>query len=87
MKVCIALAVLIGLTGVNAYAERFPTQPIRMIIPFAAGGASDSLARIVARHLEKEVGSRRTWPGLEEYWQARRWRERNRTGIPCFSGP
>ena len=56
MKVCIALAVLIGLTGVNAYAERFPTQPIRMIIPFAAGGASDSLARIVARHLEKEVG-------------------------------
>ena len=31
-------------------------QPIRIVIPFAAGGISDSMARIVARKLGDELG-------------------------------
>lgn len=47
---CVAFA-----TGANAQ-EAWPTKPIRMIVPFAAGGPSDVVARTVAAELTKELG-------------------------------
>ena len=41
-----ALAVIFSLTG-TALAQNYPTRPITMIIPFAAGGPTDVLGRIV----------------------------------------
>lgn len=35
----------------SAYAQDWPTRPVRIIVPFAAGGAADALGRVVARHL------------------------------------
>jgi tripartite-type tricarboxylate transporter receptor subunit TctC len=35
----------------------YPAQPIRMVIPFAAGGATDVLARDVAKAMQPHVGS------------------------------
>lgn len=44
------LAVLLGLTG-PAVAEDFPSRSMVMIIPFAAGGPTDVLGRIIAQRM------------------------------------
>jgi tripartite-type tricarboxylate transporter receptor subunit TctC len=49
-------AALCVLTGGLAFAQGYPTQQIRLIVPFAAGGGSDILARIIAEPLSKRLG-------------------------------
>lgn len=43
-------------TAGTALAQAYPTKPIRMIIPFGAGGATDVLIRIVATRMPDVVG-------------------------------
>ena len=38
-------------------AEEFPTKPIRMIVPYAAGGGTDIVARIIAQKLQDKWGA------------------------------
>src|SRR4051812_15032817 len=52
LQISAALAVLTS----AASAQTYPTQQIRLIVPFAAGGGSDILARIVAEPLSKSLG-------------------------------
>jgi tripartite-type tricarboxylate transporter receptor subunit TctC len=51
-------ALLIALTAGTPLlaAEPYPTHPIRVIVPFAPGGAPDVVARIVAGAIEKPLG-------------------------------
>jgi tripartite-type tricarboxylate transporter receptor subunit TctC len=49
-----AAAMLAG--AVPAAAQTFPSRPITMIIPFAAGGPTDVVARIVAESMGKSLG-------------------------------
>jgi tripartite-type tricarboxylate transporter receptor subunit TctC len=49
-------AVLIVLMTGAANAQNYPTKPINMIVPFAPGGASDIVARIISPLLIKELG-------------------------------
>jgi len=51
----IAVATL-GLACQYAHAQTFPTKPVRVIVPYAAGGAVDSLARVVAAKLQEGLG-------------------------------
>ena len=39
------------LAGASAQAQNWPNRPVRIIAPFAAGGAADTLGRIIADHL------------------------------------
>jgi len=51
-----ALAALAGLAAVSAQAQNYPTRPITMIVPFAAGGPTDVIARIVGENMSKTLG-------------------------------
>src|SRR5438094_5790869 len=38
-----------------AYAQNYPAKPVRMIVPYAAGGATDILARLLATRVDHEL--------------------------------
>ena len=39
-----------------ALAQAFPAKPIRMIVPYAAGGSADTVARAVGNRLSEALG-------------------------------
>jgi tripartite-type tricarboxylate transporter receptor subunit TctC len=45
------LAALACLSSASAQAQNWPNRPVKIIAPFAAGGAADTLGRIIAEHL------------------------------------
>ena len=50
-------AVLLTATGAAAQlAERYPDRPLRMVVPQAAGSATDNFARLLAPELGKKLG-------------------------------
>src|ERR1700761_4097730 len=51
----IAAAVWLGCGGI-ALAEDYPARPITMIVPFPAGGATDTLARFLAERMRPVLG-------------------------------
>jgi tripartite-type tricarboxylate transporter receptor subunit TctC len=48
------VAALAGISG--ASAQTYPTRPVSMIVPFAAGGPSDALARILGERMKAALG-------------------------------
>jgi tripartite-type tricarboxylate transporter receptor subunit TctC len=52
------LAVLISLvsSATATSAQNYPSKPVRIIVPFAAGGAVDALARILGARLQEQFG-------------------------------
>ena len=50
----VLLLLSLGLAG-SAQAQ-YPNKPIRLIVPFAAGSATDSIARVVAQSLIERLG-------------------------------
>ncbi len=54
----LGLACLAVVTGADPAAAqaRYPSRPIQLIVPWAAGGGTDRIARMVATLLERELG-------------------------------
>jgi tripartite-type tricarboxylate transporter receptor subunit TctC len=40
----------------SALAQKYPNKPVRMIVPFAAGGGTDIMARIIAQKMSEVLG-------------------------------
>ncbi|MDB5414628.1 MAG: tripartite tricarboxylate transporter substrate binding protein [Rubritepida sp.] len=49
---------LLGLRSASAIAQAYPARPVRVILPFAAGGGTDVMTRVIAEHLGNRMGQR-----------------------------
>ena len=47
-----------GLLARSAHAQSWPTRPVTIVMPFAAGGGTDAFARAVAAELSETIGGR-----------------------------
>src|SRR6476646_5842251 len=52
----LAAIVSLGAIAAHAQAQTYPTRSITMIVPFAAGGPTDVIARIVTGHMAQTLG-------------------------------
>jgi tripartite-type tricarboxylate transporter receptor subunit TctC len=50
------LSSLLGITASNAMAQAYPNKPIKLIVPFAPGGFTDVVARILGQKLSISLG-------------------------------
>ena len=57
VTILLNLISVLGILSVG-FAADFPMKPIRDIVPFAAGGGMEIMARLLAKPLEKELGTR-----------------------------
>jgi tripartite-type tricarboxylate transporter receptor subunit TctC len=55
-RLAFVLAWATALAAGVARADDYPSRPIRLIVPYAAGGGADSVARIVARRVSETIG-------------------------------
>lgn len=56
-QACLAFAfILAAVAFEHADAQSYPSQPIRIVVPFAAGGAVDSVARVVGQKMSESLG-------------------------------
>jgi tripartite-type tricarboxylate transporter receptor subunit TctC len=51
-----ALIAACALAASCAYAQNWPTKPLRLVVPFAPGGSSSIVARTLAAEMEKGLG-------------------------------
>ncbi len=56
-QLSLAVAATLALLSTPAWSQAFPSKPIRLIVPFAAGGSSDVMARGLAKQLSDQLGT------------------------------
>ncbi|CAO4142189.1 tripartite tricarboxylate transporter substrate-binding protein [Methylorubrum aminovorans] len=56
MRTALAISLLSVLAAFGAAADTYPQRPITMVVPFAAGGPTDVVARIVAEPMSRVLG-------------------------------
>ena len=52
----LALAAILSLAGAASAQDAYPDKPIRLVVPFAAGGSTDLVARVVAQAMGERLG-------------------------------
>jgi tripartite-type tricarboxylate transporter receptor subunit TctC len=53
---CIALVLTLAIATLAVRADDYPSHPIKIIVPYAPGGAADAIARIVGKHVSESIG-------------------------------
>jgi tripartite-type tricarboxylate transporter receptor subunit TctC len=49
-------ALAAALAATSAFGQTYPTRPVRIIVPFAAGGPADNYGRVIAQRLQETMG-------------------------------
>ena len=52
----LAAFIALLISGGSAFAEKFPSHPITIIVPFSAGGPSDAMMRVMAERMKVALG-------------------------------
>ncbi len=55
LRAALGLTAAYALTHVGAMAQAYPNRPVRIVVPFAAGGPADNYARFIAQRLGDEL--------------------------------
>src|SRR5438552_7905019 len=50
------LGLVAAFVAASAAAQQYPTKSITMLVPYAAGGPTDTVARVVAQYMAKPLG-------------------------------
>jgi tripartite-type tricarboxylate transporter receptor subunit TctC len=53
----VLFATALALTGSLASAQTYPTKPVRLVVPFPAGGATDIFARVLSQKMGEKLGT------------------------------
>jgi tripartite-type tricarboxylate transporter receptor subunit TctC len=57
MRYAIVLVAVFGfVNALSAHAQQYPAKPVRLIVPFVAGGSADVLSRVLAQRLTQQYG-------------------------------
>ena len=56
MKKTAAIALAFAMVSSAGFAQNYPNRPITLLVPFAAGGATDTVARVTAQSMSKLLG-------------------------------
>src|ERR1700722_4444484 len=56
LAAALAVAVALPCAVQRAVAQTYPTRPVTVIVPFAAGGGNDILARLLTQHMGRALG-------------------------------
>jgi len=51
-----AATIALGLASAAVHTQTFPSKPLRIIVPFPAGGNSDLTSRMLGEPLNKAIG-------------------------------
>jgi len=84
------LCLLIALPCAGVSAQDYPNRPVKIIVPFGAGGPADVFARVLAQHLSdslKQSFVSKTGPVLARSLARTRSRSHRPTAIRCSPCP